>query len=99
VIYVGSTITNCALKCEELNARLSFVSQFVITEVKLISAPVPAIVTIDPYGNPSFALSRRVTRSQTGYLVLAPTTIAFVQSMTLPPPIAKTKSTSCFLQI
>src|SRR5699024_3843492 len=79
------------------HARLSCSSHFVITAFKLNSAPVPAMVTIEPYGKPSVARTFLLKISHTFSSVLAPTTIAFVQSITLPPPTAKTKSILCSL--
>src|SRR5690625_2422089 len=68
-----------------------------MTAFKLNSAPVPAIVTIDPYGRPSVARTFLQITSHTSASVFAPTTIALTQSITLPPPTANTKSTSCSL--
>ncbi|MNY70443.1 hypothetical protein D3C86_2085760 [compost metagenome] len=64
----------------------------VITEPEFISEPVAAIVSTVASGSASVAAALRVGISQKSPSYLAPTAIAFAQSITLPPPTARIRS-------
>lgn len=69
-------------------------ASLVMTAPLFISAPVPKMVTTAPMGMPSVGLLPCMnSRSQTSSSVLAWTETIFTQSMTLPPPTARMKST------
>ncbi|CKH94952.1 Uncharacterised protein [Streptococcus pneumoniae] len=70
-----------------------------MTEPAFISDPVAASVSTVPNGNASLANAFFVTISHTSPSYLLPAAIAFVQSITLPPPTAKMNSTPFSLQI
>ena len=69
------------------------------TVTALDSLPVAGQVRITPTGREDSGTAAPVKKSHTSPLITAPNPIAFAESITLPPPIAITKSTSSFFAI
>ncbi len=73
-------------------AYFFFSASLVMTQCRLISAPVAARVDTAPMGRALPAARLPVKKSQTSPSSTAPTAMALAQSMALPPPTATTAS-------
>lgn len=95
-VYTGFKIENFGNTAGLPQLSFSSVAAFVMTEPEFISEPVAASVNTVPSGKASSTITLRFTISHASPSYFAPATINLEQSITEPPPTARTRSISSF---